>query len=60
MPRPRKYDSNYDLPVTLFIKVPIHLLNELEKMNISRKDLEKKITSDKVLVKYIQNLLKID
>lgn len=58
MPRPRKYDPSYDLPITLFLKVPIHLINTLESKGISRSELEKMISKEKVLVNFIDKIIK--
>lgn len=58
MPRPRKYDPEKDLPVTLFIRVPIGLLNDAEKAEISRKDIEKEIVNDRLVEKFIKRMIK--
>jgi hypothetical protein len=54
MPRKRKYDYQSDLPVTVFIKLPVKLVNDLENNGIDRVKLEKIV--EKYLVNYVKKI----
>jgi hypothetical protein len=54
MPRKRKYDYQTDYPVTLFVKVPVAVLYNLEQLGISQKEIEQIVS--KHLVEYTRNL----
>lgn len=54
MPRPRKYDYQKDLPVTLFIKVPVRILNALEDdLNLNNYEISKLV--EQYLLEYVEN-----
>lgn len=54
MPRKRKYDYQSDFPVTVFIKLPVKLVDDLENNGIDRVKLEKIV--EKYLVNYVKKI----
>lgn len=57
MARPRKYDPEHDLPVTLFVKIPVHILKKAESIGISRNELGKELEKNKIVENYLINFL---
>lgn len=55
MPRKRKYNYQKDLPVkmAIYVKLPVEIVNELEKLGIVNKELSKKV--EKYLLEYVEN-----
>lgn len=45
MPRPRKYDYKKDYPVTLFVKVPVVLMNQIQDIGIKEDKLNEEIVT---------------
>ena len=57
MSRTRKYDYNVDYPLTLFIKIPIQYIKELEKLGYTQRQVEEMIQNDKIINKYLQEII---
>lgn len=57
MPRPRKYDYQKDLPVRLFINVPVKLLNDIEKLGFSQSDIQKQIEMSKIVERFMEDFI---
>lgn len=58
MPRPRKYDYKENLPVRFFINVPVGIVNELEKIGFTQKELSKEIEKSKIVEQFLEDLYK--
>jgi len=57
LPRPRKYNYQEDYPVKFFVNVPVKIVNELEKLGYSQRDLTKELQDSKVVEKFLENFL---
>lgn len=54
MPRKRKYDYDNDYPVTLFVTVPVRILNVLEdEFHLNNDEISKIVVN--LLEEYIEN-----
>lgn len=59
MPRKRKYDYQNDLPVSIFVKVPVRILNILEdEMKLNNKEISKIV--ENFLIEFVEKNRKKD
>lgn len=55
MPRPRKYDYQKDYPVrkAIYVKLPVEIVNELEKLGLEGSELSNKV--ERFLIDLVEN-----
>lgn len=54
LPRKRKYDYQNDLPVTIFVKLPVRIANILEdEMELDTNEISKLV--ENFLIDYVEN-----
>lgn len=60
MPKPRKYDYQEDLPVrkAIYVKVPVRVEKELEKLGYEKQELSKLV--ENFLIEFVENSRKKD
>ncbi|GAB0171929.1 hypothetical protein LSPCS325_53660 [Lysinibacillus sp. CTST325] len=55
MPRPRKYDYQKDYPVrkAIYVKLPVEIVSELEKLGLEGSELSNKV--ERFLIDLVEN-----